>query len=150
MLPWLSRAMAPDTGPRPIDVAEAYRERAETMQQMVEKSRYCYEDFDEIEAKPAKKHLRPVILEPMKSVRDRFRSIAEWEREAIAAAIDAVASEQGISMGKLGQPLRVAVTGGAVSPPIDVTLELIGREKVLARMAHSIALIEDRAAADAG
>ena len=45
-------------------------------------------------------------------------------------------------MGKIGQPIRVAVTGGPVSPPIDVTLALVGREKTLARLAKAITLIE--------
>ncbi len=49
-------------------------------------------------------------------------------------------------MGKLGQPLRVAVTGGSVSPPIDVTVHLVGRERCLNRIDRAIELIELRAA----
>jgi hypothetical protein len=47
--------------------------------------------------------------------------------------------------GKLGQPLRVAVTGGAVSPPIDVTLQLIGQERTIARLDRAIRLVRARA-----
>jgi glutamyl-tRNA synthetase len=53
-------------------------------------------------------------------------------------------------MGKLGQPIRVAVTGGSVSPPIDVTVWLVGRERTLKRLDDAIIMIEERAAASEG
>ena len=53
-----------------------------------------------------------------------------------------------LNMGKLGQPIRFAVTGGSVSPPIDVTVCLVGRERVLSRLDHALEIIEARAAAN--
>ena len=134
-------------GPAPARLAEGFHERAETLVQLVESSRYCYEDFDEIDPKAAKKNLRPVILEPLRDVLARFSALPDWTAEALDAAINACAEAYEINMGKLGQPLRVAVTGGSVSPPIDVTLELVGREKSLARITTAIGFIEGRAAA---
>ena len=61
--------------------------------------------------------------------------------------IPSYATAHEIKMGKLGQPVRVAITGGSVSPPIDVTLALVGREKTLARLDRAIEFIEARAAA---
>lgn len=133
-------------GPDPVALAEGFHERAETLVQLVETSRYCYEDFDNIDAQAAKKHLRPVVLEPMRAVRERFAELSDWDAEALHDAIDACAAGHGIKMGKLGQPLRVAVTGGSVSPPIDITLGLVGREKCLARIDRAVRYIEDRAA----
>ena len=134
-------------GPAPARLAEGFHERAETLVQLVESSRYCYEDFDEIDPKAAKKNLRPVILEPLRDVLARFSALPDWTAEALDAAINACAEAYEINMGKLGQPLRVAVTGGSVSPPIDVTLELVGREKSLTRITTAIEFIEARAAA---
>ncbi len=57
-----------------------------------------------------------------------------------------MADDHGLGFGKLGQPLRVAATGGAVSPPIDVTLTLIGRDRVLARVDRAIEYVKRRAA----
>jgi glutamyl-tRNA synthetase len=48
-------------------------------------------------------------------------------------------------MGKLGQPIRVAVTGGSVSPPIDVTVWLVGQDRAVRRLDHAIELVELRA-----
>jgi glutamyl-tRNA synthetase len=136
----------PAQGPAPARVAEGFRERAETLVQMAESCRYCYEDFEEIDAAAARKHLRPVVLEPLRDVRMRFAALADWAAEPIGETIEACAAAHEINMGKLGQPLRVAVTGGPVSPPIDVTLALVGRERTLARLDRALALIEERSA----
>ena len=146
--PYFERAgIDPSFGPSPADLADGFRERAETLVQMVATSRYCYEDFDEIDAKAAKKNLRPVVLEPMKAAREALDGLVDWKKEDIVQAIEAVAASFELNMGKLGQPIRVAVTGGPVSPPIDVTLWLIGRERVLRRLDTAIGIIEVRAQA---
>jgi glutamyl-tRNA synthetase len=134
----------PNDGPDPIQVAEGYRERAETLVQMAASARYCYEDLDEVDSSAAKRYLRPVILEPLNAVRENLSNLPVWDKEAIAAAIEETAESCGIKMGKLGQPVRVAVTGGAVSPPIDVTIYLVGRERTLKRLDHAINIIEAR------
>lgn len=145
--PYLELAgLDPEAGPDPKDVAEGFRERAETLSHMVASARFSYEDFDEIEPKAAKKNLRPAILEPLRAVREHFSALPEWRKDAIHQAIEEVAASFQINMGKLGQPIRVAVTGGPVSPPIDVTLWLAGRERSLRRLDHAIGLIEARAA----
>jgi len=133
-------------GPAPSDLAEGFRERAETLTAMVASSRYCYENFSEFDEKAAKKNLRPVILEPLKSVRQAFADLVDWSRESIAATIERVAGQYELNMGKLGQPIRVSVTGGAVSPPIDTTVWLVGKERSLERLDRAIEYIVQRAA----
>jgi len=137
----------PAVGPDPADLAEGFHERADTLLHMVASARYCYEDFEQIESNSAKKNLRPVILEPLRAARDGLQEITSWTRDEIARVIDETAARFEISMGKLGQPIRVAVTGGPVSPPIDVTLALVGQERTIARLDHAIALVETRASA---
>ena len=148
LIPYLRRAgLDPEQGPDAADVADGFRERAETLLQMAESARYCFEDFEEVDAKAAKKNLRPVILEPLKAVRKAFSELPEWRAQAIAKTVHDVANEFEINMGKLGQPIRVAVTGGAVSPPIDVTLELVGRDRTLTRLENAIKLVAARSIA---
>jgi glutamyl-tRNA synthetase len=145
LLPFLERAgLDPADGPEPARVAQGYRERAETLVQMAESCRYCYEDFEEIDAAAAKKHLRPAVLEPLEQLLQRFRALESWTEEAITEAIEAGAAAFDLKLGKLGQPLRVAVTGGPVSPPLDVTLALVGRQRTVARLARAVELIRDR------
>jgi len=147
LLPYLERAgLDTNLGPDPTAVATGFKERAETLVELAESARYCYQDFIEIEPSALKKQLRPVILEPLIAVKDRLENLSVWGNDEIAAAIVETAEQFEIKMGKLGQPLRVAITGGSVSPPIDVTLGLVGRERSLARLNHAIALVEERKA----
>jgi len=148
ILPFMTAAgVDPANGPNLADLADGFRERAETLAKMVDSSRYCFEDIDEVEPKSAKKHLRPVILEPLMSARQDLAGLEEWSKDAIARSIETVASRFEINMGKLGQPIRVAVTGGPVSPPIDVTVWLVGQERAIQRLDQAIAYIKARAAA---
>ena len=148
LLPFLIQTgLEPSEGPDPVHIAEGFHERAETMLHMAASARYCYEDFEVIDQKSAKKHLRPVILEPIRAARDRLAGLEHWGQTAIHEAIEGVAADYEINMGKIGQPIRVAVTGGPVSPPIDITLWLVGQDRTVRRMDHAIGLIEARAAA---
>ena len=144
--PFLERAgLNPADGPDPVETARGFQQRAETLQQMAESARYCYEEFDEIDANAAKKHLRPVVLEPLTAVTSALQSTDLWNAPTIQRAIEQTAANFGLKLGKLGQPIRVAVTGGSVSPPIDVTLELVGRNRTVRRLESAIAYIEKRA-----
>ena len=150
LVPFLEKiGLDPSQGPAPAAVAEGYHERAGTLLEMAENARYCFEDFDAVDETAAKKQLRPVILDAMRAVRARFAELDGWIAADIHAAIETVAAEQEIKLGKIGQPLRVAITGGPVSPPIDTTIALVGRKRTLQRLDHAIQLIEARAAASA-
>jgi glutamyl-tRNA synthetase len=148
LMPFLVKAgLDPAEGPDPVHIAEGFHERAETLLHMASSARYCYEDFDVYDEKSAKKHLRPVILEPMVAARDRLAALEHWGQTAIHEVIEQVAADYDINMGKLGQPIRVAVTSGPVSPPIDVTLWLVGQERTVRRLGDAIEHIKARAAA---
>lgn len=143
----VAEGLDPDAGPELADVVAAYRERAVTLRELAESCWYLFRDFESPDPAAAKKHLRPVVQQPMQDLRDRFEALPEWNREALHEAIQQSADAFGLGFGKLGQPLRVALTGGGVSPPIDVTAELVGRGRSLARLDVALELIAERAAA---
>ena len=138
--------LATGTGPTPAAVAEALRERAATLREMAEASVYFYREFEDFDAGAARKHLRPVVLAPLENLRAALARLPEWTAPGIAAAVESTATQAGIGLGKLGQPLRVAVTGRGVSPPFDMTLALVGRERTLARLDRALDFIRARAA----
>ncbi len=72
-------------------------------------------------------------------VRARLAALEEWKAAAINEALNALATELQVGLGRIAQPVRVAVTGTAVSPPIDATLALLGRERALARLDAALA-----------
>lgn len=125
-------------GPPAAAVIEAYRERATTLRDIATSAHYLYAEPATIDEAAVGKHLTSAIAGPLRLLATRLAGIAAWARADIHAAMAAVAAECGIGFGKLGQPLRVAVTGGTVSPPIDVTLELLGRERTLARLDQAL------------
>ena len=120
----------------------AQRERAKTLVEMAQNSVYFYRECYTYDEKAAAKNLQPGVLAPLKSLREALAQTGDWSDTAIHAAIERIAAEHDLAMGKLAQPLRVALTGGGVSPPIDTTTRLIGRERVLKRLDKAIAFIE--------
>lgn len=137
----------PAGGPDPVAVADALRERAATLREMAEASVYFYRDFDDYDTGAARRHLRPVSHPALTRLRSSLAELPAWSAPGIAEAVSRAAAEEGIGLGKLGQPLRVAVTGRGVSPPFDVTLALVGRDRTLARLDRALDFIRARAAA---
>ncbi|NTS77138.1 glutamate--tRNA ligase [Catenovulum sp. SM1970] len=131
-------------GPAIEAVITAQAERVKTLKELVEISRYYYEDFTEFDAKAAKKHLRPVAAEPLALVKDKLAAITDWSEASIQAAINETAEELEIGMGKVGMPLRVATTGSGNSPSLDITLNLIGQAKSVQRIGQALTFIEQR------
>lgn len=134
----------PATGPDLVEVVKANQERAKTLVEMAENSVFFYRDFEAFDETAARKHLRPVVLEPLRDLRDRLGALTEWGDEAIHGVVNDVAEAHELKMGKVAQPLRVAVSGGPVSPPIDVTVRLLGRELSLERIGRALEYIEAR------
>lgn len=134
----------PKNGPELDKLIDVQKQRTETLLEMAEQSVLFYSDFDEYEVNSAKKHLRPVILEPLKALSEVFTDIQIWDNAHIKNAVEETAAQFEIKMGKLAQPLRVAVTGAGVSPSIDDTLRLLGKEKSLKRLSKGLEFIENR------
>ncbi|MEO5702880.1 MAG: glutamate--tRNA ligase [Gammaproteobacteria bacterium] len=125
-------------GPDLSEVVTAQRERCKTLVEMAQNSRYFYEDFAAYDEKAAAKNLKPETAEALANLGKRLADLPCWSAVAIHQTINEVAELHNLNMGKLAQPLRVALTGTAVSPPIDVTAQLIGRERVLHRIATAV------------
>ncbi|CCK10050.1 Glutamyl-tRNA synthetase [Cronobacter sakazakii 680] len=98
-------------GPQLAELVKLLGERCKTLKEMAQTCRYFYEDFSEFDADAAKKHLRPVARQPLEVVRDKLAALTDWTAENVHHAIQATADELEVGMGKVGMPLRVAVTG---------------------------------------
>lgn len=135
------------TGPALEDVVAVQAERVKTLKEMAEQSRVFYEGYDELDENAAKKNLRPVAEEPLRAMYKELGLIDDWSPGSLHAAIDRVTAALEVGMGKVAQPLRVALTGAGVSPSIDKTLWLMGKQRSLDGIAKAIAYIEARVAA---
>ena len=127
-----------------VEVARAQQERAKTLVEMAEISAFFYKEFEEYDEKAAKKNLRPVAREPLEKIREALAAMEAWTHEAINQAVTEVSEALELNMGKVAQPLRVAVTGRAASPGIDDTLFLVGRDATLRRIDRALEFIRKR------
>ncbi len=137
----------PAQGPALVELVKAQRERAKTLVEMAQNSVFFYRDFDTYDSKDAATHLNAGALEVLKELRERLAKLPSWAAATIHEAVNAVADARGLKLGKIAQPLRVAVAGRAMSPPIDITLQLLEREKTLARIDKALEYIEKSASA---
>lgn len=110
------------------------RERSKTLKEMALNSRFFFIDAIEIDPKAAAKHLTADARALLGQMRGQLAALPEWTAAAVHDVLTKAAAAAQTGLGKVAQPLRVAVTGTAVSPPIDATLELLGRERSLARI----------------
>ncbi|MED6321037.1 MAG: glutamate--tRNA ligase [Pseudomonadota bacterium] len=132
------------TGPALESIIAIQADRVKTLKELAEISTYFYQDYEDFDVNAAKKHLRPVARGPLELAKDKLMAIEEWNPENIQAAINSTAEELEVGMGKVGMPLRVAVTGGGNSPSLDITLNLISKEKIGERIDKALTFIANR------
>ncbi|MGH8263098.1 MAG: glutamate--tRNA ligase [Steroidobacteraceae bacterium] len=120
----------------------AQRERSKTLAEMARNSVFFFRDFDGYDEKAARKTLTIEAAPLIRKARDALAGLTSWSTQSVHDCLNALATDLGLGLGKVAQPLRVAVAGGSVSPPIDQTLALAGRERVLARIDRALAYAE--------
>jgi glutamyl-tRNA synthetase len=113
----------------------AQRERVKTLKEMAENSRYFFGDSVQLEEKASAKHLTVEAKSLLQEFLADLNTVSSWTASTLHDTLKTFAEKKELSLGKIAQPLRVAVTGSTISPPIDITLEIIGRQRTLSRLA---------------
>ncbi|MGY0503834.1 glutamate--tRNA ligase [Luteimonas sp. e5] len=129
------------SGPAPADIVIALRDRVQTLAEMADKAAVWFGPLREYDDKAVAKHLGAAAREPLQDARQRLSALHAWNAEAIGEALKATAEALGIGMGKIAQPMRVAITGTQVSPDISHTVYLCGREEALRRIDAALARV---------
>ena len=127
-------------GPAPADVIVALRDRVHTLKEMTERAKIWYGPIVEWDDKAVTKHLKNDSAAAVLDAAKALLAECEWQPESIHQVIEQVAAKLELGMGKIAQPLRVAMTGTQVSPSIDQTIYLTGRAEALKRIDAAIAL----------
>jgi glutamyl-tRNA synthetase len=143
-LRWQLQQLGIDEGDEVLleGIVVAQRERVKTLKEMAENSRYFFGEAVTLDPKAAQKHLTTESAELLTELGKRFGALTDWQSANIHAVLHGLATERDLGLGKLAQPLRVAVCGGTVSPPIDQTLELLGQQRTARRVASAVQWIE--------
>lgn len=122
-------------------VFQVNQERSKTLVELLERSRFFFQEISEYDPAAAKKHFKADAGDLLKQVREGLSGLQAWAAEPIHQQVHAIAEGNGVGLGKVAQPIRVAVAGNAVSPPIDVTLEILGRDATLTRLDRALAFM---------
>lgn len=133
-----------DKGPALEEIIPVMAEKVKTLKELVKQSTYFYRDFDTFDEKAAIKHLSKKTMNVLEVVKNKAQQLSDpsWQDETLLHnLIKETASELCLSMGKIGMPIRVAVTGSGQSPDISLTLKWLGKDRVIARLQKAIDFI---------
>ncbi|MGB6977011.1 MAG: glutamate--tRNA ligase [Gammaproteobacteria bacterium] len=124
------------------EIVAVQRERSKTLAEMAEKSRFFYAEIQSYSAE-AQQHLTTEALPMLKKISQQLAELTDWQSAPIHQLLADIATQADWKMAKVAQPIRAAITGTTVSPPIDITLQLLGREKTLVRLQQAINWIQE-------
>jgi glutamyl-tRNA synthetase len=136
-----------ENGPDVVEIVKTQQERAKTLKEMAEKSLLFYNDYDEFDEKAAKKNLKAAALEPLEMMLSKFEALSDWSKEPLHQVILDTAESLDVKLGKVAQPLRVSLTGTSVSPSLDATLYLLGKELCVKNIKRGIEFIKNKISA---
>ena len=141
----VARGFDLSAGPPLAEIVEVQRERASTLEEMAEKSTFIFTAPERYATKAAKQHFKPGVSTVLETLDRDLSSLDEWSQDATQAAVEATAERLKLKLGKVAQPLRVAVTGDSASPGIGQTLYLLGREETLQRVQRALDYVNKQA-----
>ena len=110
---------------------------ARTLAQIEQKSKFAFIDNDKIEYDP--KAVKKVLLKNdglaiLAIIRDKLTQAQELTEAGIETMLRGLAEEKQVGLGKVAQPLRVAICGSTISPPIFDSVKMLGKENTLVRI----------------
>lgn len=129
-----NQGINPENGPKLEDLVQVQAERCKNLADMCSLSAYFYQDAISYDEKLVNKLFTPEALRLLDLLLTKLKGLDSWDKDTLQTCINDLVLSEGIGLGKLAQPLRLAVTGGSVSPSIDITLALLGKDKVIKRL----------------
>jgi len=136
-------------GPWIHQVIETLMPRSKTLVEMAEAAGYYFGNDVTYEETAAKKFLRPAILAPLRLLTEKLIALDNFDEPSLEAVFGEVMTDCDIKLGKIAQPVRVALTGRAASPGIFEILAIIGKQVVIHRLQAAIAYVAARSAESA-
>ena len=135
------RNISTHTGPQLVEMVDALRTRVTTLDDMAQKAQVFYSDFAHFDQQATQKNLQPSIYPPMARLREQLALLTDWQPQAIHQLLKSITIEFAITMAQLGPSVRVAITGNTASPPLDMTLYLMGKTRTIQRLDKALQMI---------
>ncbi len=131
-------------GPFMENAIRTLNARSKTLKDMADDAGFYFIDTVSYDEKAAKKFFKPASLEPLVLLLEQLEALDEFKETDLENAFKAVMEKTGLKLGKIAQPVRLALTGKTASPGIFEIIEIIGKNRVLARIKDAIKFIGDR------
>ncbi len=132
------------TGKTRMGIVDELRTRSRTLTDMIEGARFFFENEVEFDEKAASKFLTSESSGLMLKLRSELSKINTFSSENVKSVFHRVMEEEAVKLGKLAQPVRVAITGGTISPGIFETLSLLGKDRTIHRLDTALAKINEK------
>jgi glutamyl-tRNA synthetase len=117
--------------------------RSKTLVEMAAQARFYYSDPVALDEAAAKKFLKANVLEPLKQLKERLEQLDDYSEKSLEQIFVTLMEAFEIKLGKIAQPVRVALTGTSVSPGIFEIITVLGKQRVVSRLEAAIAYIEN-------
>ncbi len=151
VLPYLkSLGVDASEDPRLVRIVSTLKERAKTLKEMAESALFYFRDKVEYDEKAAKKFLTPQRLALLEELTTMLEGLEGFSQEDIEGVFRTLMEKRGVKLGQIAQPVRVALTGGTVSPGIFETIEAMGKEKTLERLREAVEFIKNTSTGESG
>jgi len=139
LLPFLEgRGLKPRSGSWLVEVVKTLQERSKTLVEMADMAEFYFRDDFRVDEKAEKKHLTPVIKEPLEILISRLDLTPEVDERGLEEIFKEIVAQKNIKLGAIAQAVRVALTGKSVSPGIYEVMGILGKEEVLKRLARAL------------
>jgi glutamyl-tRNA synthetase len=146
LVPFLAqRGIEAESSPWLAKVVRTFQERSRTLEEMAESAEYYFRRKDP-NPKTAEKFLTPEMAPLFEDIAREFADLPDFTPVAMEPVFLHAAENKGVKLGKVAQPVRVALTGGTVSPGIFEVMDVLGRDEVIERLTAAAGRIRKRSA----
>jgi len=136
-----AKGISTEKGPDLVAVVKSLQERASTMVEMADGAAFYFVDSVEYEEKAKNKFLKAEQKPVFEAILSELGTCEQFNEEQLEAAFAKIMEKTELKFGKVAQPLRVALTGGTASPSIYDVLQVLGKERALARIERALAAL---------
>jgi len=130
-------------GPDLAAVIASLQERSKNLIELAEGARFSYQAPSKYQEKAVRKNFRDTTWPLLEKFIAGMELMDVFSGESAHSLIAGICASEGVGMGKLAQPIRILISGGPVSPPIDMTLALLGRDEAINRLRTGMAVLRN-------
>ena len=128
------------------NIVKTVQERSKTLIEMADAAEFYFKEDMLYEEKAAQKFLTSDMIEIFDVMISKLENLSAFTHQTVESVFNDIINDRGIKLGKIAQPVRVALTGGTVSPGIFEVIEIFGKEKTTARLKKAIIFIQSKTA----